>query len=153
MSAQLRFIGLCLGAVLMIGCDGGAPTRPTPPSPSAQVAVTVTSVTKTTIGLDKFSYSFKLQLTDSGGVSSTVTQVDFAFDNGFGDDGTVPDDQLSPNRRLTANGTLTLELTIVPRWGYLVGNQVYDASFGVRLTDDNGNKVSAWAYTKDLDKL
>ena len=115
------------------------------------MAITVSSVTKATIAPEKFSYTFRFQLTDSGGVSSTVTSVNLAFDGGWSDYARIIGDQLGQNRRLTANGVLDLELTHVPKSGFgIVGNQVLDVEVEVTLADDNGNGVRAMAY---IDKL
>lgn len=130
-----------------------SPTAPSPTSPEAQVAITVSSVTKATIGPDKFSYTFKVQLTDTRGVASTATQAEFGFDNGFGAHAELTDDELGRNRRLPANGTLALDLTVIPEWGHSVGNEVFNAQLTVRLTDDHGNEVQAWAPIEGLDKL
>lgn len=127
-------LGLALG-----GCS--PPTSPTPPppfTPTARVAVTVSSVTKAP---EKSGYTFRLQLAESGGVPSTVTGVGCEFDGNL-NSAYVPGDQLGQNRRLTANGTLDLELTCVPPWGYLVQHEEY-GFLVVYLTDDNGHRVSA----------
>ncbi len=39
MSAPLRFIGLCLGAVLTIGCDGAPPLLAPPPPPRGLIVL------------------------------------------------------------------------------------------------------------------
>ena len=57
----------------------------------------------------------------------------------------ITGDELGQNRRLMANGTLDLELTYVPAWGYHVGNEVFDVDVEVSLTDDDGNSVFAAA--------
>ena len=135
-------VGLALG-----GCSTSPPGSPGP-KPIARVAVTVSSVTKAAIEPRKFSYTFRLQLTDSGGVSSTVTNVDLAFDGGWGYWAHISGEELGQNR-LVANGTLDLELTSVPDQ---VGNTGVEtnADVEVYLTDDNGNRVRA--YTS-IDKL
>lgn len=141
-------LGLGLG---LAGCSSptsptSGPPPPPPPAPTAKVTVTVSSVTKATIAPEKFSYTFRFQLTDSGGVASTVTSVNLAFDGGWSDYARIIGDQLGQNRRLTANGALDLELTHVPVSGFGVGNQVLDVEVEVTLADDNGNAVRAMAY-------
>ena len=141
-----------LGLVLD-GCSPTSPSRvppPPPPKPTANVGVTVSNVTKATIEPERFSYTFRLQLTERGGVSSTVTEVVLAFDGGWGYWAHITGDDLGQNRRLAANGTLDLELTSVPEWGYKIGNEVSSADVEVFLTDDNGNAV--WAVAS-IDKL
>ena len=139
-------LGLAFG-----GCSPASPTPvpPAPPPPTAKVGLTVSSVTQASIAPEKFTYTFKLQLTDWGGVSSTVTQVDLAFDNGYGEWTHIAGDGLGENRRLTANGTLELELTWVSARGY-AEHEVFDTYVQVNLTDDKGNRVMAAAY---IDKL
>ena len=116
--------------------------------PRALVAVSVSSVTKATVEPEKFSYTFRLKLTDYGGVSATVTNIDLAFDSGWGYWAHISGEALGQNR-LVANGTLDLELTSVPD---RVGNSGVEtnADVDVYLTDDNGNRVSASA---SVDKL
>ena len=140
-------LGLALG-----GCSPSAPTpeqgRPENLDllkPGALVGVTVSSVSKATIEPEKFSYTVRLKLTEYGGVPSTVTMVELASDNGYGDHVKITGDELGQNRRLMANGTLDLELTYVPAWGYHVGNEVFDVDVEVNLTDDDGNSVFAAA--------
>jgi hypothetical protein len=145
-------LGLVLG-----GCVGKtsrpSPTSPTRNLPSARVAVTVSSVAKAAIAPEKFSYTFKLQLTDSGGVPSAVTKVYFQFDNGFGAEAELTGDLLGQNRRLRANGMLALDLTCIPEWGYFVGNEVFNAAITVSLTDDNGGNHRIAVSIQDLNKL
>jgi hypothetical protein len=137
-------LGLALG-----GCS---PTSPTPPpKPTARVAVTASSVTKATIEPEKFSYTFRLQLTDSGGVSSTVTNVDLAFDGGWGYWAHISGDELGQNRRFAANGTLDLELMSVPdKVGNTGVETSSDVDVEVYLTDDNGNRVRAYTSIDTL---
>ena len=140
-----------LGLVLD-GCSPTAPSpvpQPPPPKPSAKVVVTASSITKATIAPDQFSYTFRLQLTDNGGVSSTVTNVDLAFDRGYGYWAHLSGDALGQNRRLAANGTLELELTTVPDNEGNSGVET-NAEVDVQLTDDNGNLVRAAVF---IDKL
>jgi hypothetical protein len=148
-------LGLVLG-----GCSPSSPSRvppPPPPKPRSLVAVTVSSVTKTTIEPNKFSYTFRLKLTEYAGVPSTVTTVDMAFDSYYNEHLQITGDQLGENRRLTANGTLDLEVTFVPPASTFVppasdkvGNEASSADVEVYLTDDNGNSVFAAAA---IDKL
>jgi hypothetical protein len=101
------------------------------------VAVTVSTVAKAP---EKSGYTFKLQLAESGGIPATVTGVGCEFD-GYLNSAYVPGDQLGQSRRLTANGTLDLELTCVPPWGYSVQHEEY-GFLVVFLTDDNGHQLS-----------
>ena len=164
LSGAAACVAVGLGLVLG-GCVGETSPRPSSPRPSptspsptlnlpsAKVAVTVSSVAKATIAPEQFSYTFKFQLTDSGGVPSTVTNVYFSFDNGFGAYAEMTGDQLGQNRRLTANGMLALDLTCIPAWGYFVGNEVFNAQITVSLTDDNGGSQRVTVSIEDLDKL
>lgn len=109
------------------------------------MGVTVSGTAKATIAPDTFSYTVRLKLTEYGGVPSTVAMVELASDNGYGDHVKITGDELGQNRRLMANGTLDLELTWVPAWGYHVGNEVVDVDVEVNLIDDDGNGVFAAA--------
>lgn len=143
-------IGLGLA---LCGCSPNAPTSvpPPPPPPTAKVGLTVSSVTQANVAPERFSYVFKLQITESGGVASTVTEVALAFDNGYGDWTHITGNELGENRRLTANGTLSLELTWVSARGYSVG-EVFDTYVEVTVTDDNGNRVRAATYVDTLSR-
>ena len=135
-----------IGLGLML--DGCSPTSPSntrkQPKPAAIVRVTVSDVGKATIAPEKFSYTFRLHLTDSGGVSSTVTEVAVAFDGGWGYWAHISGDELGQNRRLMANGTLDWELTTFPNKDRNSGVE-NNAEVDVQLTDDNGNRVRAGA--------
>lgn len=114
------------------------------------MAVTLSSLAKVMIAPEKFAYTFKVQLADSGGVAYTLASVDFEFDNGWSDSLHITGDQLGEHRRLTANGTLDFELTCVPAAGvWLGGNEVLNAYVQVNLTDDNGNRF--WATSSIID--
>ena len=158
-------VSVAIGLYLTLG--GCSPTSPTPVSPSppvptppsvpepptnrtTKVTVTVSSVAKATIAPEKFSYTFRFQLADSGGVPFTVESIDFEFDNTWSDPVHITEDALGEYRRLTANGTLDLELTCVPAGGWLVGNAVVDAFVRVNLIDDNGGRVWAVSSTVKL---
>ena len=76
-------------ALVLDGCSPpSSPSRvppPPPPKPRSLVGVTVSGTAKATIEPDKFSYTVRLKLTEYGGVPSTVTMVELASDNGYGD--------------------------------------------------------------------
>ena len=152
-------MSIALGSNLTLGgCSTpppGSPSRPSPPSPV--VGITVSSVTQTTIEPNKFSYTFRLKLTEYAGVPSTVTTVDVAFDSYYNEHLQITGDQLGENRRLTANGTLDLELTFVPPASTFVplasdkvGNEASTAEVEVYLSDDLGRRAYAAAF---IDKL
>ena len=148
-------LGLCL---TLGGCSPTSPTPVPPPKPGptplakqiTNVKVTLSSVAKVTITPERFAYTFRLQLADSGGAPYTLTSLDFEFDNGS-DPLHITGDQLGDHRRLTTNGTLDFELTCVPAAGvYVVGNEVFSAYVQVNLTDDNGNRFFATSSIIDL---
>ena len=145
-------LGLVLG-----GCSPppGSPSSTSAPPPI--VGVTVSSVAKATIEPNKFSYTFRLKLTEYGGVPSTVTTVDVAFDSYYNEHLQIIGDQLGENRRLAANGTLDLEVTVVPPASTFVppapdkvGNEASSADVEISLRDDFGRRASAFA---SVDKL
>src|SRR5262245_44358362 len=140
-------LGLALG-----GCSPNSPSpalvggygqTTDPPKPIPEVTVTVFNVAKATIAPEKFCYTFTIQLSDSGGAPSTLTKVEIEFD-GMLNTASVSGDQLGQNRRLPANGSLNLELTCTPPFGYGAQNEQF-AFVVAYLTDDNGSPV--WAQS------
>ena len=110
---------------------------PTPPPPVKAVVAAELDVLDWGTA-NKYVYGIGVRLTESAGVSATITNVFVMFDEGWGDVCSFSGDQFWQSN-LPANGTLFLEpVACENSWA------PWSVEIGVTLKDDRGNTINVW---------